>query len=332
MQGDIESLSSALSSDELGSAVDAVRVEADTRFNDLNDTLTAVATRVDAAEARLGEIDERIAGLGTRIDQGDDADRGARGAADCRPGDGQPGPALRGRGHAPGGRAGHRGRARAGRDHARRARRRRRSRRRPRSPRRSGVPRSSRPRRRSGRALPRPRPRPRRAPPRRGRRWPRSRPRSTQARPSPTPLRRSGLAPRCRRRSRPPPTAACRRSPRCARRIPTPPVRRSPPRAPPPPRARPAAASGAFLRTQMQARSLTPQEGSTPDAVLSRAEAALGGGDVAATLAELDALPAEGRAAMQGWIDEARIRADGGRCRRVPVPGHELRPPRCSPR
>lgn len=66
----------------------------------------------------------------------------------------------------------------------------------------------------------------------------------------------------------------------------------------------------AFLRTQTRARSLTPQEGDSPDAILSRAEAALADGDVAAALAELEALPEDGREAMQGWLDEARQRAE----------------------
>ena len=43
----------------------------------------------------------------------------------------------------------------------------------------------------------------------------------------------------------------------------------------------------AFLQRQTGARSVTPQEGDSPDAVLSRAEAALAGGDVAAALSEL---------------------------------------------
>lgn len=66
----------------------------------------------------------------------------------------------------------------------------------------------------------------------------------------------------------------------------------------------------AFLRNQTQARSLTPREGDSPDAILSRAEAALENGDTAAALAELEALPEDGRAAMQDWIDDARRRAE----------------------
>ncbi len=66
----------------------------------------------------------------------------------------------------------------------------------------------------------------------------------------------------------------------------------------------------AFLRTQTQARSLTPQQGDEPDAILSRAEAALEEGNVGTALAELEALPEDGRAAMQDWLEQARLRAD----------------------
>ncbi len=66
----------------------------------------------------------------------------------------------------------------------------------------------------------------------------------------------------------------------------------------------------AFLRTQTQARSLAPQEGSGADAILSRAEAALDQGDVPGALAELEALPEEGRAAMESWIAEAQLRTE----------------------
>jgi len=57
----------------------------------------------------------------------------------------------------------------------------------------------------------------------------------------------------------------------------------------------------AFLANQTGARSLTPHEGSDPDAVLSRAEAALNAGDLATVLTELAALPPEGQAAMADW-------------------------------
>ena len=65
---------------------------------------------------------------------------------------------------------------------------------------------------------------------------------------------------------------------------------------------------GAFLRSQTGARSLTPREGTDPDAVLSRAEAALGAGDLAMAIAELDGLPASGKARMAEWIGLASRR------------------------
>lgn len=58
----------------------------------------------------------------------------------------------------------------------------------------------------------------------------------------------------------------------------------------------------AFLRNQTGARSLTPREGTDPDAVLSRAEAALAAGDVPLTLTEIAALPAEGQTALADWM------------------------------
>lgn len=64
----------------------------------------------------------------------------------------------------------------------------------------------------------------------------------------------------------------------------------------------------AFLRTQSGARSLTPREGTDPDAVLSRAEAALGAGDLSATIAEIGALPAGGQARMAEWVALAQRR------------------------
>lgn len=64
----------------------------------------------------------------------------------------------------------------------------------------------------------------------------------------------------------------------------------------------------AFLRVQTGARSLEPRAGDDPDAVLSRAEAAVRAGDLAAALAEIEALPEAGRAEMAGWIDAAQTR------------------------
>ena len=62
-----------------------------------------------------------------------------------------------------------------------------------------------------------------------------------------------------------------------------------------------------FLRTQLGARSLEPREGADPDAVLSRAEAAVRTGEVAAALQEIEALPAVSRDVLSDW--EARARA-----------------------
>lgn len=63
-----------------------------------------------------------------------------------------------------------------------------------------------------------------------------------------------------------------------------------------------------FLRTQTGARSLTPREGDDPDAVLSRAEAALRAGDLHTAMTEIGALPAEGQAALAAWSAEAQRR------------------------
>ena len=59
---------------------------------------------------------------------------------------------------------------------------------------------------------------------------------------------------------------------------------------------------GSFLRNQTGARSLAPRDGADPDAILSRAEAALNGADLPATLTELAALPPEAQAAMADWV------------------------------
>ncbi|MDA9208300.1 hypothetical protein N9O61_05375 [Octadecabacter sp.] len=67
---------------------------------------------------------------------------------------------------------------------------------------------------------------------------------------------------------------------------------------------------GGFLRSQFDVRSTTPQEGSGPDAVLSRAEAAIKEGRVADALAEIDALPEVARAEITDWTAQAQERAD----------------------
>lgn len=66
--------------------------------------------------------------------------------------------------------------------------------------------------------------------------------------------------------------------------------------------------ASAFLRNQLGVRSLAPREGTSPDAVLSRMQAAVEAGDFATALTESQALPAEGRAAMKGWLDGATAR------------------------
>ncbi len=63
-----------------------------------------------------------------------------------------------------------------------------------------------------------------------------------------------------------------------------------------------------FLRSQLGTRSLAPKEGDDPDAVLSRAEAALKAGDLSAALAEIAALPEAGQREMAPWLAEAERR------------------------
>ena len=65
-----------------------------------------------------------------------------------------------------------------------------------------------------------------------------------------------------------------------------------------------------FLRSQTGARSLTPRDGADPDAVLSRAEAALATGDLAMVFTELSGLPEPGQAAMAAWRGIAQSRQD----------------------
>lgn len=67
---------------------------------------------------------------------------------------------------------------------------------------------------------------------------------------------------------------------------------------------------GGFLRNQFDVRSTTPQEGTGPDAVLSRAEAAAKEGRVADALAEIEALPEVVRADLTDWTARAQQRAD----------------------
>lgn len=65
---------------------------------------------------------------------------------------------------------------------------------------------------------------------------------------------------------------------------------------------------GGFLRRQLGARSVAPREGTDPDAVLSRAEAAVGDARLTDALAEIDTLPEPAQAAMADWLADARAR------------------------
>ncbi len=76
----------------------------------------------------------------------------------------------------------------------------------------------------------------------------------------------------------------------------------------------------AFLRVQTGARSLEPRPGDDPDAVLSRAEAALRAADIETALTELAALPEAGQAAMADWIDAARTRHEAAAAARALTP------------
>ncbi|MCB1341769.1 MAG: hypothetical protein KDK24_12050 [Pseudooceanicola sp.] len=64
----------------------------------------------------------------------------------------------------------------------------------------------------------------------------------------------------------------------------------------------------AFLARQFGARSVQPRSGDDPDAVLSRAEAAVTDGRIDTALSELDTLPEAARAEMTAWIADARAR------------------------
>lgn len=56
-----------------------------------------------------------------------------------------------------------------------------------------------------------------------------------------------------------------------------------------------------FFRKQFGVRSTVAQDGTSADAILSRAEAALRDGDLATTLTELDALPDTAKSALSDW-------------------------------
>jgi len=64
----------------------------------------------------------------------------------------------------------------------------------------------------------------------------------------------------------------------------------------------------AFLERQTGARSVTPRAGDDPDAVLSRAEAAVTSGDLATALDLVAALPEAAQAALADWVAQASSR------------------------
>lgn len=69
---------------------------------------------------------------------------------------------------------------------------------------------------------------------------------------------------------------------------------------------------GAFFMGQIGGRSVEPREGDDPDAVLSRAEAAVAAGDLPTALTEISALPEGAQATFDAWVAqvEARVAAD----------------------
>jgi hypothetical protein len=66
----------------------------------------------------------------------------------------------------------------------------------------------------------------------------------------------------------------------------------------------------AFLKRQTNARSLAPKEGDSTDAVLSRAEASVGSGDLVKSLEELSSLPEEAKDVLGPWMANAQARLD----------------------
>lgn len=69
---------------------------------------------------------------------------------------------------------------------------------------------------------------------------------------------------------------------------------------------------GAFLLGQIGGRSVEPREGDGPDAVLSRAEAAVATGDLTTALTEIATLPEGAQAMLENWVAqvETRVAAD----------------------
>lgn len=66
---------------------------------------------------------------------------------------------------------------------------------------------------------------------------------------------------------------------------------------------------GSFFQSQVGGRSLEPRQGDDPDAVLSRAEAAIGNGDIAGAVSLVAQLPEAGQNAMSAWLSAAKTRS-----------------------
>lgn len=64
----------------------------------------------------------------------------------------------------------------------------------------------------------------------------------------------------------------------------------------------------AFFRRQLGARSVSPRDGDSADAILSRAQAALTNGQISGALDELAKLPDDVKATMADWIEPAKMR------------------------
>ena len=62
------------------------------------------------------------------------------------------------------------------------------------------------------------------------------------------------------------------------------------------------------MQRQLGARSVEPRAGDDPDAILSRAEAAVSTGQLQQALDELAALPDAAKPALADWIDSAQRR------------------------
>ncbi|SMO79534.1 COG4223 family protein [Paracoccus laeviglucosivorans] len=69
-------------------------------------------------------------------------------------------------------------------------------------------------------------------------------------------------------------------------------------------------AVGDFLRVQTGARSVEPRDGTDPDAVLSRANAAVEAGNIQGAMTEIAALPQAGQQAMAQWTGRAQVWVD----------------------